>query len=53
MVDDSGDSFNEILEHQSQLFGCCTADSQADEDQNQLKNNLKIDFGATQSGDSY
>ena len=28
----------------SQYFGCCKADSQADEDQNQLNNNLKIEF---------
>ena len=25
----------------SRFFGCCTADSKADEDQNQLNNNLK------------
>ena len=25
------------------FIGCCTADSQADEDRKQLKNNLKID----------
>ena len=42
-----------ILEHRSWFFGCCTADSQAGEDQNQLNNNLKIDFGAPKSGDSY
>ena len=35
------------------IFGCCTADSQADKDRNQLNNNLKIDFGAPKSGDSY
>ena len=34
-------------------FGCCTADLQADKDRNQLNNNLKIDFGAPKSGDSY
>ena len=41
-----------ILENRSPFFGCCTADSQADEDQNQLNNNLKIDIGTPKSGDS-
>ena len=40
-----------ILEQQSWFFGCCAADLQAEEDQNQLNNNLKIDFGAPKSGD--
>ena len=39
------------MEHQSQFIDCCTADWQADEDRNQLNNNLKIDFAAPKSGD--
>ena len=37
---------------QKSIFGCCTADSQADKDRNQLNNNMGIYFGAPKSGDS-
>ena len=42
-------TWRRILEAKSRFFYCCTADSQADKDQN-LLNNLKIDFSPPKSG---